>query len=355
VTPLTAAIALSCGAVAAPATPAPVTATRLPQSPIIRETLLPGEEGVSINGPSIIRVPDWVQHPLGRYYLYFAHHAGKYIRLAYADHVEGPWKIYEAGTLQLKDQSAVENHLASPEAVVDASSHQIFLFYHGWIPKPQKAGADPVEFWDHQWSSAAVSTDGIHFRPLNQMVGPSYLRVFSHAGQWFAINESGVLRRASRLGERFEPVTQLIGPDIIAAVDPARLGEPGATPLDQRPASGPHRYSIRHVGVDVVGDRLFIYFSCVSHRPERILCTVADMTGAPETWKAHGTYEVLRSETNDEGANLPLEYSNGGISRTHVHELRDPAVYREGANAWLLYSIAGEHGLGLAKLRYGSR
>jgi hypothetical protein len=41
-----------------------------------------------------------------------------------------------------------------------------------------------------------------------------------------------------------------------------------------------------------------------------------------------------------------------GISRAHVHELRDPAVYREGTDAWLLFSIAGEHGLGLAKLRY---
>lgn len=330
-----------------------VQATRSPASLIIRETMLPGELGASINGPSLIRVPAWVQHPLGRYYLYFAHHAGKYIRLAYADQVEGPWKIYAPGTLKLNEQQAVENHVASPEAVIDESSHQIYLFYHGWTPgHKHTAGSD--EFWDRQCSSVAVSSDGIHFRPLNTIVGPSYLRVFAHGGQWFAINESGVLRRAAHLGDRFEPVTRLIGPEIIAAVDPARLHEPGATPADQRSATGPHRYTMRHVGIDVVGDRLVIYFSCVSHRPERILCTVADLSGPPETWKAHGTYEVLQSATPAEGVDLPLAYSNGGISRTHVHELRDPAVYREGTNAWLLYSIAGEHGLGLAKLQYGT-
>jgi hypothetical protein len=340
---------LACGCVSLQAFT--VAAARVSASPIIRESMLPSEEGVSINGPSLIRVPDWVPHPLGRYYLYFAHHAGESLRLAYADHIEGPWKIYEPGALQLKDQKAVENHVASPEAVVDEASHQIYLFYHGWVPG-HKTVSDAGEFWDRQCSSVAVSSDGIHFRPLNTIVGPSYLRVFAHGGQWFAINESGVLQHAARLGDRFEPVTQLIGPDIIAAVDPARLHEPGATPADQRPATGDHRYTMRHVGVDVAGDRLVVYFSCVSHRPERILCTVADLSGAPQTWKARGTYEVLQSATAAEGADLPLAYSTGGISRTHVHELRDPAAYREGFDAWLLFSIAGEHGIGLAKLRY---
>jgi hypothetical protein len=340
---------------AAGAPEAGITVARSPASPIIRETILPGEEGASINGPSLIRVPDWVPHPLGRYYLYFAHHEGKSIRLAYADRLEGPWTLHEPGALRLQDQTIVENHVASPDAVIDPVSHQIFLFYHGWVPGHRNAAVDPVEFWDSQWSSAAVSSDGIHFRPLNKMVGPSYLRVFSHAGRWFAINESGVLRRAKRLGDRFEAVGQLVGPDIIAAVGPALLHEPGAIPVGERPKKGPQRYSIRHLGVDVVGDRLFVYFSCVGHRPERILATVVDLKGEPETWKAHGAIEVLRPETPEEGAGLPLAFSKGGISLTRVHELRDPAVYRDGGDAWLFYSIAGEHGLGLARLRYGER
>ena len=35
-----------------------------------------------------------------------------------------------------------------------------------------------------------------------------------------------------------------------------------------------------------------------------------------------------------------------------LNELRDPAVFRDGGNAWLLYTVAGEHGIGLARLNY---
>jgi hypothetical protein len=105
-----------------------------------------------------------------------------------------------------------------------------------------------------------------------------------------------LLRRAARLGDPFEPVATIIGPEIIDAVDPARLGEPGAPPADQRPASGPFRYTIRHVGLDVANDQLTVNFSCVGHRPERILCTVVDLRGATASWQARGTFEIVRPE-----------------------------------------------------------
>src|SRR6188508_47660 len=44
---------------------------RLPQNPIVTpssSTTL----GDNINGPSLIRVPFWIDKPLGRYYLYFS-------------------------------------------------------------------------------------------------------------------------------------------------------------------------------------------------------------------------------------------------------------------------------------------
>ena len=59
--------------------------------------------GHNIQGPSLVRVPDWAPNRLGRYYLYFADHKGAYIRLAYADHLEGPWKIHEPGALNITD------------------------------------------------------------------------------------------------------------------------------------------------------------------------------------------------------------------------------------------------------------
>ena len=57
----------------------------------------------NINGPTVIRVPDWVTDPLGTYYMYFAHHKGDFIRMAYADNLDGPWRIYEPGALALAD------------------------------------------------------------------------------------------------------------------------------------------------------------------------------------------------------------------------------------------------------------
>jgi hypothetical protein len=61
--------------------------------PILRPDMIPrtdDEHSTNLNFPSLIRVPDWIDQPLGRYYLYFSSHHGLYIRLAYADQVEGP-------------------------------------------------------------------------------------------------------------------------------------------------------------------------------------------------------------------------------------------------------------------------
>jgi hypothetical protein len=69
-----------------------------------------------MNGPSLIRVPDWIERPLGRYYLYFGHHIGEYIRLAYADNLHGPWQIYEPGVLPLV-ASRFAGKIASPDFI----------------------------------------------------------------------------------------------------------------------------------------------------------------------------------------------------------------------------------------------
>lgn len=73
---------------------------RFVSNPIIRPDM-DGRMGDNINGPSLIQVPDWIADPLGHYYLYFAHHNGDYIRLAYADDLAGPWTMHEPGVLPL--------------------------------------------------------------------------------------------------------------------------------------------------------------------------------------------------------------------------------------------------------------
>ncbi|MDQ3622022.1 MAG: hypothetical protein M3463_05975 [Verrucomicrobiota bacterium] len=78
------------------------TVIRFEENPIIRPDMLPGEDGVNICDPSLIRVPDWLGNPLGKYYLYFADHKGKYIRLAYADRLQGPWQNLRARHLEAR-------------------------------------------------------------------------------------------------------------------------------------------------------------------------------------------------------------------------------------------------------------
>ena len=59
--------------------------------------------GENIQGPSLVRAPGWLDEPLGRYLLYSADHMGSYIRLAFADRMEGPWRIHQPGSLHLID------------------------------------------------------------------------------------------------------------------------------------------------------------------------------------------------------------------------------------------------------------
>jgi hypothetical protein len=136
---------------------------RFEANPIIHREMrgMIGLVGENINGPSLIRVPDWIENPLGKYYLYFAHHHGSFIRLAYADRLEGPWKIYEAGVLPLEDTPAYDgadqDHVASPDVLM-------------WTMKNSKSGCTttgiPVrggEDIPYQMSYVAVSEDGLTF------------------------------------------------------------------------------------------------------------------------------------------------------------------------------------------------
>ena len=83
---------------------------RLGNGPIIAPDM-DARMGTNINGPSLIRAPDWLANPLGRYYLYFAHHNGSYIRLAVADTVEGPWRTHEDPFANGVDFVVVETHI----------------------------------------------------------------------------------------------------------------------------------------------------------------------------------------------------------------------------------------------------
>ncbi len=279
---------------------------RFDSNPIIHWSMSPSLGG-NVNGPSLVRAPSWVAEPLGRYYLYFAHHKGSFIRLAYSDRLAGPWRIHEPGTLRL-ERSHCYDHIASPDVHVDEDRREVRIYYHGWV-------ADRV-----QRTKVAVSTDGINFEASPDSLGLPYFRVFQYQGFHYAIGMPGVFYR-SRDGLRsFEQ-----GPTLFGA-------------------------NMRHCAVDVAGDTLRVFYTNAGDSPEGILLSTIDMSLNWREWKASEPTLVLEPETEYEGAELPAAPSSRGIVVEKVRQLRDPATFREGNDTYLLYAVAGEQGIAMARV-----
>ncbi len=159
-------------------------AERFDTNPLISATAHPMLGG-NVNGPSVIPVPDWLPHPLGRYYMYFAHHQGQSIRLAYADHVTGPWTLYAPGTLQLAETPCY-GHIASPDVHVLEQERLLKMYYHGPVLGPDAYRRDALTqdfpYLGGQRTLVAYSPDGIAFTSEHNVLGPSYFRYFEWQG-----------------------------------------------------------------------------------------------------------------------------------------------------------------------------
>jgi hypothetical protein len=67
-------------------------------------------------------------------------------------------------------------------------------------------------------------------------------------------------------------------------------------------------------------------------------------------WQPSEAVSVLLPETECEGADCPVVPSKRGSIHEPVCQLRDPGIYREGDRTYLLYSVAGERGIGIAEI-----
>lgn len=290
---------------------------RFPENPIVRPHMDP-RMGDNINGPSLIRVPDWIEQPLGRYYLYFAHHDGRYVRLAYADDLHGPWRTYEPGVLPLA-ASHFGGHIASPDVHVDDEHRQIRLYYHGSEHASGTGGGTPGR-GAPQFSRVALSPDGLHFEAREEILGHPYMRLFQWNGWHYALGMPGVMYRS----------------------------RDGLTGFEEGPTLFPS--TTRHVGLKLDGDRLSVFHTHAGDCPERILLSIIALTPDWRAWQAGEAVAVLEPELEYEGGHLPLEPSKRGLVMGPVRQLRDPAIYREGDRMYLLYAVAGEYGIAIAEL-----
>ena len=315
---------------------------RFVDKPII-PPFLEKEIGSNINGPSLIRAPDWIKDRLGKYYLYFADHKGDRIKMAYSDSLSGPWKIHIGGTLHLKESYFLTNepdipedfdiselkprdahpeqidhipqkitdltypHIASPDVHIDNTKQQIIMYYHG------------LDEFGLQKTRVAVSTNGLDFIARKKIVGWPYFKKFSYQGENYGISMPGIIYRNFGDIDDFSIVNQVMGENT------------------------------RHSAVMVSGDKLIIFFSRKGDKPERILLTTIDLRLDPEMWSTSEPIEILRPEKEWEGSTLPLYKSVESAINIPANQLRDPAVYSENGRNYLLYSLRGENGIGIVE------
>ena len=289
---------------------------RFKSNPIIHPGLkgLEAGLGMNINGPSLIRVPGWIENPLGKYYLYFAHHAGAYIRLAFADRLEGPWTVHAPGVLHVQDAPG-RNHIASPDVHVDESAMEIRMYFHQPPSKESLA--------KEQQTYLALSKDGLRFAARKEELGHAYLRAFPFMGRTYAFGMAGTTDGV-----------------FMRSAD-------GRRPFED----GPHSLKkVRHSALWVEGTTLFLLYTVVGEAPERILLSTVDLSKDWKEWSPSPPEILLEPETEYEGDRLPLIPSLNGAASGPVRQLRDPAIFQEDGKRYLLYAVAGEQGIAIGEI-----
>ena len=336
-------VALRAGAVAQGAPP-PLQPQRLAENPLITVRSSPSLGG-NVNGPTVIRVPGWVERPLGKYYMYFANHMGDFVRLAYADAVTGPWTIYEPGVLHARDTAffrqqpdPVETlddfytHVASPEILIDPERRRFVMWVHGWWTSGERWPSNPrdARAWARQngygqFTQPAESADGVHFTVRPAITKTSYLRVFQRGRFYYGVSRLGLVSRSTDPLASFES-----GPNLF------------------RESSYASR--VRHVALVQRGERMYVFFTGIGDAPERVLVSTVELSSDWTTWRALAPVDVLRPEAAYECANLPNAPSEAGDINEPARQIRDPFVFEDAGKTYLFYATCGEQGIAAAEI-----
>ena len=364
------------------------TVERSENNPLIEVSDLTGD---NVNYPSVIKVPDWVDDPLGEYYLYFSHKRGQYIRLAYADAIDGPWEIHPPGTLHIKD-TPFTGHIASPDVHVDHDAQLIRMYYHGetrvrdllrnpW--RNERYRYDRYGFRKReipyrilfnacrtvyktigQRRSYKGTSDASSDTTQNSEVGNETARISSFEQRLWDLNLipspiQETRHAVSTDSLEFTSTSSILGPSWFAVFTyhdrHFALGRDGYVYTADSPTSPFTRTRKlfdrhRHFGVHVVGDRLDVYYSRPTDEPEGILRTGVELGEDVDDWEKGNTERILDPEMEYEGADITDRESERGPADRR-RELRDPEILVENGETYLFYALAGESGIGLANLR----
>ena len=199
-------------------------------------------------------------------------------------------------------------HIASHDMYADTVDEAIVMYFHG------------LEGLGRQVTRVATSGDGIHFTAQPDIFRRSYLRAFTNDSHTYALIMSGQVYRSTD----------------------------GQYPLEEGPLL--FNKDIRHSALLKKGDSLHVFWSQVGDFPERILMSTIDLSVDWREWRDTESIDVLCPERPWEGADAPLEPFVRGVAYGHVNQLRDPAIFSEDGRNYLLYSVAGESGIGIAEI-----
>ena len=330
-------------------------------------------EGDNINGPSLIRIPDWIPaseraDPSAVYYLYFAHHTGDYIRLAWASNLTGPWRLHDTGSnVRLGDRGVLdnggrdinvgrgivieENHIASPDVHVDNENRRIIMYFHSGSSTTFNG-----EEVAGQVSWVSTSSDGLDFNGNIEpaFFGASYFRVFAHGGDLYAFDNSGVPRRALNANDPWTAPSNYYSEANIGRLWELHPDDIIGDAIEDVTGYVRGDLRVRHTAVHIVGDELQVFYSQRGEdAPERIMLSTIDLgVNNWEDWEfSYPPVTLLQAASGWEGGQFTPRPSEAGAADDDVNELRDPYVFEDDdGSLYLIYTGRGESGLGIASL-----
>ncbi len=327
------------------------------------------KDGENINGPCLISLPDWLDrskriNPKANYYLYFGHHGGLYIRLAWAENILGPWTLYkvnadlkpwEKGVLSIYmpgssekkidfgNNLLIDGHISSPIVIIDNENKNFRLYFHGHARWEGKRFG--------QKTFVSTSSDGLDFnkniRPVT--LGPSYFAPFEYDNHWYTFTkndlfvspekgELGVLTQGYQYPKDLWKGYRGYFDDFLKVY------------AAENNLSVPIK--IRHMHCHREGNMLHILFSTTVDTPERIYYTkiILSKKGISD-WKHEKISLVFSARENWEGASLPPELSVSGPAKKPLNEVRDPYIFKDKNNSfYMIYCAGGEQALGIASI-----
>ena len=347
----------------------------------------------NINGPCLIKLPSWLNaadriDPSAQYYLYFGHHSGNYIRMAWSTNIEGPYTMFNAGSnndpsfpgrgvfdLGSSDEvkwpgggTRLYGHCASPQVLIDDVNEQFILFLHG----NANGTYDNIFSTNNQKTFVATSSDGLNFNCPdtssviggvgggqnghglhNQILTNAYLKTFVYEGEMYGFTNYGVIWKSPKLNQ---PWYSEVAPRDWSWEEGLTSTNPVYEDMKVIKTTDPTRNQIstpRHFATRLRDDgfTLEVWYTCRGEAPERVYRTTIDLRQDWLHWDSDENHqEMIRPEEVWEGANLPVTVSQNG-SQTNVNQIRDPELFQDSNGIWyLLYCAQGEEGIGIAQI-----